>query len=477
MDLLDVLRREMRAPTPLLEAGDHALVAVSGGPDSLALLHALHGLRTDLGLRGLSAAHFNHGLRGREADSDAAFVARFCVARSIPCFVEKAGIAAEAARAHVSVQQAARTARYAFLARAAHQCGADKVATGHTQDDQVETVLLHLLRGTGLDGLRGIPLRRGIYVRPLLSVSRAQVEAYCAAHALHPRQDSSNQDTSHYTRNRIRHELLPLLEQGYYPGTRTSLLRLSQIAGADADFLQAHARMVLGQVTLSEHGSPTSLTLSRMGLRALHPALLRHVLRAAMGRARGTTEGITHQHWARICAAVLSPDETRWELTTPTPHCRIAVQAGALTITRQDDQAAPAANSCSIRLEAGRRRELPGSGRHVQAELSAMLPLPLPGSERAVFDARQVHLPSLHVRFWQHGDRIAPRGMAGHTKKVQDIFTDAKVPRAQRSQVPLVADREGLLWVAGLTAAERGRITQATRQCLVLTASFVRELD
>ncbi len=472
MDLPDVLRREMHAPNPLLEAGDHVLVAVSGGPDSLALLHALHHLRAEIGLRELSAAHFNHGLRGREADGDAAFVAGFCAAHGIACYLEKADIAAEAARAHVSVQEAARTARYAFFARAAQQCGAGKVATGHTQDDQVETVLLHILRGTGLDGLRGIPARRGSYVRPLLGVTRAQVEAYCAVHALVPRRDSSNSDSSHYTRNRIRHELLPLLEQDYSPGTRNSLLRLSQIAGADADFLQTHARAVLEQVTLADSSSPARLTLSRAGLRALHPALLRHVLRAAVDEARGTTAGITHRHWEQMCAALLSPRQTGWEVTTPTPHWRIAVQGDVVTLVRQEDQPPREMSSGSVQLEMGGRTQIPGSGGWIQAALLANSPLPLPTPTQAVFDARQVHLPSLHVRFWQPGDRIAPRGMAGHTKKLQDIFTNAKVPRPQRSHVPLVADQEGLLWAAGLAAAERGRVTQATQECLVLTASF-----
>lgn len=477
MDLPEAMRREMRVTDPLLSPGDHVLAAVSGGPDSLALLHALHSLRIDFGLGSLSAAHFNHGLRGQEADDDAAFVAGFCAARGIACFVEKADIAFEAAQAHTSVQQAARTARYAFFARAAQQCGANKVAMGHTQDDQIETVLLHILRGTGLDGLRGIPPRRGIYVRPLLSVTRAQVEDYCAAYALAPRRDSSNQDSSHYTRNRIRRELLPLLVRDYHPGTRSSLLRLSQIASADADFLQSHAQTVLGEVMLAENSSTACLTLSRTKLRALHPALLRHVLRAALTQVRGTTESITHQHWEQICNAVLVQEQTAWGLTTPTPFCHVGVHADRVMVTRQEDHAPPAACSYSAMLSAGGRAELPGSDRHVGAELSATLPLPPPTGEQADFDAHQVHLPSLHVRFWQPGDRIAPRGMAGHTKKVQDIFTDAKVPRPQRSQVPIVADREGLLWVTGLSAAERARVTQATRQFLVLTASSVRPPD
>ncbi len=470
MDLLDSLREALRTPDFVLQSGDHILAAVSGGPDSLSLLHALHALRSELGLRGLGAAHFHHGLRGQEADDDAAFVAQFCAARGIPCFTEKADIAALAAQRHVSLQQAARDARYAFLARAAQHCGADKVATAHTQDDQVETVLLHILRGTGLDGLRGIPARRGIYVRPMLGITRAQVEEYCAAHALSPRRDSSNSDLSHYTRNRVRHELLPLLEAQYHAGARGSLLRLSQIAGADADFLHLHAQATLREVTLDQKVSPPGLSLSRAGLRALHPALLRHVLRAALAFVRGTTEGVTSRHLAQIADALLSSAQTSWGMTTPAPICRIHARADVVTVTWQDDCPAETTSSYSIPLALGHSVKMPGEHWSVRAELSAVPAALPPARLQASFDARQVHLPSLHVRLWRPGDRIATRGLGGHTQKLQNVFINAKVPQGSRAHVPIVADRDGLLWVAGLAASERGRLTPETRQKLVLTA-------
>lgn len=472
-DLIEALRVLLRVPNPLLEQGDHVLAAVSGGPDSLALLHALGSLRIDIGLLGLSAAHFNHGLRGQEADDDAAFVAGFCAARGIPCFVGKADIAQEAAQAHVSVQQAARAARYAFLARTAQECGASTVATAHTQDDQAETVLLHVLRGTGLDGLRGIPARRGIYVRPLLGVSRAQVEAYCAAHALLPRTDTSNSDTSHYARNRVRHDLLPLLERDYHPGVRSALLRLAQTASADADFLHAHAQAMLGQATMAQSVSPAGLTLSRDSLRALHPALLPRVLRAALAQVRGSTENITHHHLAQVSQALLSPAETAWGMTTPAPLCHVIVRTDTLILAMPGSAATGADSAYSAHLPLGGSAQMPRAGQCVQTELRELSALPSPASSTAVFDAQQVHLPSLHVRSWRPGDRLARRGAAGRTQKVQDIFTNAKVPRHLRAQVPIVADQDGLLWVAGFAASERAQITQATQHCLVLTASPV----
>ena len=216
MPLLDTLRRTI-SEHALLAPGDRVLVAVSGGPDSLALLHALHGLCEELGLADLQAAHLDHGLRGEESASEALFVAAFCRERSIPCTLERVDVSALRNEMRVGTQEAARAARYGFLEATAVAVGANNVATGHTQDDQAETVLLNILRGTGLDGLRGIPLKRGIYTRPLLHTSRAAVEAYCAEHGLAPRRDSSNLDPSHYTRNKIRLELIAGTGTGLQP--------------------------------------------------------------------------------------------------------------------------------------------------------------------------------------------------------------------------------------------------------------------
>lgn len=477
MTLLDTLKQGLCGSNPLLAHGDHVLVAVSGGTDSIALLHALHTLRGEIGLRGLSAAHFHHGLRGQEADDDAAFVAQFCGARSIPCFTEYADIAGQAARAHVSTQQAARTARYAFLAQTARAYGANKAATAHTQDDQIETVLLNILRGTGLNGLRGIPPRRGLYVRPLLGVTRAQTEAHCAAHSLAPRQDSSNADSSHYTRNRIRRELLPLLEEQYHSGARGSLLRLAHIAGEDADFLRAHAEAMLREATLAQTPSPAHLALSRERLRALHPALLPHVLRAALAQVRGSAEGVTSRHVTLAAEALRLPGTAHWGMTTPPPRCQIAVRDESVVFTmtdtfgRGDVPVIASAEAYLVPLVVDGTAALPGGAGWVRAALAATPPPASADRIEALWDAAHVHLPSLHVRGWRAGDRIATRGLAGHTQKLQDIFTNAKVPRAVRPFVPLVADRDGLLWAAGLAASERGRAGPETGQFLVLTAS------
>lgn len=323
--MLNALLTPDASPPPV---ASRILVAVSGGPDSLALLHALHAQRDKGPPFTVLAAHFNHGLRGDESEADAAFVVNFCLARDIPCLVGKTPIVA----GRDGPQAAARTARLAFLEETAARMRADCIATGHTADDQAETVLLHLLRGAGLDGLAGIPARRGLYVRPLLSVTRAEIETYCAAHGLFPRRDSSNFDASHYARNKVRLELLPLLARDFNPAVKGALVRLAEIAARDADFLRQHAEAVLPSVTLAE--DERRLTLDSRILRSLHPGLLRHVLRAAIGRRRGTLEGITFDHVEKIAAAVLFPPAAPFGLTLPAPPLAVRVTMRRVALTR-----------------------------------------------------------------------------------------------------------------------------------------------
>lgn len=339
--LIDFLRQtlldRLRA---LLNPGDLLLVAVSGGPDSLSLLHALHSLSPEIGLRGLHAAHFDHGLRGAESVADAEFVSDFCLNSGIAAHIGRGDVAARAHNAKTSKQIAARLARYEFLDEIASQIGADKIATAHTKDDQIETILLNILRGTGLQGLRGIPTQRGRYVRPMLTVSRADVLTYCDDNGLSPREDVSNKSTA-YTRNRLRLGLLPQLAREYNPAVGEALLRLGQIAERDADYLRREAERILPALTMADE--PSRLVLDAAKLRALHPSMLRHVLRAAMLQRRGTLDGIAHDHIEPLCAAVLGQRTLPFGFTTPAPHCAIRVAPRRVTLTALTYPTTPAA--------------------------------------------------------------------------------------------------------------------------------------
>ncbi|MGC8787069.1 MAG: tRNA lysidine(34) synthetase TilS, partial [Anaerolineae bacterium] len=294
----------------MLSQGDAVIVGVSGGPDSLCLLHLLLRLRDAYALR-LHVAHLNHCLRGEEAEADAAFVAQLASEWGLPVTVEKRDVAALARERKLAIEEAARQARYAFLASVARQTGARKIAVGHNADDQVETVCMHWLRGSGLAGLRGMqPVSRLhelrlmgqemmtteesdlLLIRPLLEVPRAEIEAYCATHGLQPRFDRSNLDTTYY-RNRLRHELLPFLET-FNPRIREVILRSAAIISADYDYLRQQATKAWGEVVLAENAQAITFDLAKW--RALPLSLQRSVLREAIHRLRRSLRNINWIH-------------------------------------------------------------------------------------------------------------------------------------------------------------------------------------
>ena len=440
----------------LLAPEDRVLVAVSGGPDSLCLLHVLWTEREARGLGEVTAAHLDHGLRGEESAAEADWLAAWCQERRIACHVGRVDLGA---RRGQSVQEAARTARYKFLEEAAARVGADKIATGHTRDDQAETVLGNILRGTGLDGLRGIPEQRGKIVRPLLGVTRREVEAYNQAHGLSPRQDSSNLSAEHYTRNRIRLELLPALRRDYNARVDDALVRLSEISRRDSDYLDAQAQAALTEATWDSH--VFHVELDRAALAALHPALLRRVLRLAIANLRGTGEGVTHEHLEQACRMMAHSSPAASVLTLPSPVCTLRVAGDTLALTLASVPISPGYFSVPLPVPGAAALEEIGWRVSVGWEDEA---------GAAMLDADTVKSASLVLRNWRHGDRLDPLGMSGRHKKVSDIFTDAKVPRFQRERIPIVADAQGIIWVVGHAIAERAKVTPATVRRLFLSA-------
>ena len=443
----------------LLSPGDRVLVAISGGPDSLSLLHVLHSGREEHGLADVQAAHLDHGLRGEEAAQEAAWVADWCANRGIVCHMGRADVGALAKSQKVSKQQAAREARYGYLERVAERGDATKIATGHTQDDQVETVLLNVLRGTGLDGLRGIPATRGPFVRPLLHVSRTEIEAYCLEHGLTARRDPSNHSSAFYTRNKLRLDLIPQLVREYNPAVGSALLRLSEIASRDSDYLQTVAEGKLEQAILAR--DVFRLVLDRPALASLHPSLLRYVFRRAITALRGTLQGITYEHVERACVAVSTPSPRAFLLNLPYPLCTVRVADDTLTLTLAN--VAASLPDVSAPLPVPGTAWLPGTPWMVSAGFDSL-------PDTLALDADAVAPGTLTLRNWRRGDRIDPLGMSGQHKKVSDVFTDAKLPRAERPSVPIVADERGLLWVAGYAVSERAKVTPETKRRLFLRA-------
>jgi len=314
MDLAATVRQFIRR-YELFRPDEAVVVGVSGGPDSLCLLHLLHALAGEMALR-LHVAHLNHGLRGAEADADAEFVAGFAAGLGLPCTIGRADVQALSASAGLSLEEAARQARYRFLAEVARAAGASTIAVGHNADDQAETVLMHFLRGSGLSGLRGMlpktPLGEyrladaeqrqdgGSYciVRPLLAIPRRDIALYCAEHGLQPRFDLSNEDTTFF-RNRLRHELLPILER-YNPAIREILTHTAAVLAGDHQIVRAaieEAWSRLARVAPASEGGEVYFDLA--GWRALPLGLQRGLLREAIHRLRASLRNINWVHVER----------------------------------------------------------------------------------------------------------------------------------------------------------------------------------
>ncbi len=465
------------AAGPLWLPGDVVVVAVSGGADSLCLLHALRTLEPRHGGH-LHVAHLDHGFRGADSAAEAARVQALAGEWGLPATVESAAGQGLPEEQGLSLEEAARRMRHRFLARVAAAVGAAAIALGHTADDQVETVLMNLIRGTGLAGLRGmrassapapwmtagLSFPRPVHlVRPLLVLTRAETAAYCADCGLDPAQDPWNQDVR-FLRVRLRREVIPLL-QTVNPRFREALLRLAQQAAWQEDDLQTMLAARWPDLASEESGVVRLDLAAWSGL----PWTLRLLaLRRAVERVRGHLEGLSAQ--AVIAAGRLDRAAVGSEVAL----------AETLLARRERDalavgwRAALGGQSRWPDLGDGRyalavpgRTVLPGD--HVllaEEEALAGSPWAEAGPAEVWLDAERCGR-RLWLRRRRPGDRLQPLGMVGQ-KKLQDFFVDEKVRREERDRVPLVVSPRGIVWVVGYRPDERFRVRPGTRRVLHL---------
>ena len=448
--------------------GRRLVVAVSGGPDSLALLYALHRLRDELGLA-LHVAHLDHRLRGQDSAADAEFVAQTCAKLGIDCTVEAEDVPAFRREHRMSLEEAAREVRYRFLANLAEQVGADAVALGHTSDDQVETVLMNVIRGSGLRGLRGMrPVSKqriagsdATLFRPLLNLSKQDTIAYCEALHLTPRADESNRSTE-MTRNRVRLELLPLLRD-MNPAFGDAALRLSRNA-VDALAVVDKAVDAAWSDAVTEEGE--SIRIDRERFLELDAALRSHLVIRALSHVKGDTQGIERIHVDDAVNAVIESSGSQLHL--PGGLLLIVEQRSALIYAGDK---AFAATSFDVSPLAVPGVTTVGEWRFTTERLKTPSAYrPRDESEQSPREfverfGRAVDIPSLAVRTRLRGDRFQPLGMSG-TKKLKDFMIDEKVPGSMRDSVPLIVTSRGIAWVVGWRIAEWAKVDDDDRECL-----------
>lgn len=476
----------------LLPASGTLVVAVSGGADSLCLLHLLHCLCGGPEKRYpsvyLHVAHLNHRLRPEVSSVEATYVAHIAETWGLPFTIGEIDVPTLAHTQHMSLEEAARTARYRFL-RDVAQGGL--IAVAHHADDQVETLLLHWLRGEGLTGMVGMMPRQQDIIRPLLGVTHAETVAYCRQHGLVPLEDASNADPS-FLRNRVRHELLPLLTS-LNPGIRATLLRNAEVARVDAEWIEAQVDQAEPEVILDEQES--SVTLNIVTLRRLPLSLQRHLLRRVTARLCGGQSSLELRHYPlieQLCAHAATLSSIAHVKMLDLPGClrasadlkilrfeRLTGKARQADIFSVQDGALllPVPGRLAISdtpwmasvqdIEGDRLREVRQALRREDWDAVWRL---LPVTRYSVYiDGKQIG-SSLWVRTRRPGDRIQPLGMT-HEKKVQDVLVNAHVARADRATLPLFfsASQSYCIWLAGVQLDERVRLTPQTERIVHLS--------
>ena len=440
----------------MFSRGDKLLVAVSGGPDSVAMLHALDFHSSELGIS-LHVAHLNHQIRGDQSNLDEEFVRDLAHSLGLPITVERVDVPALRVEMNVGTEEAARAVRHMFLQETAAELGVNKIAVGHTANDRAESVLLNIIRGCGVDGLGSIrPISDNI-VRPLIGTTRAEVMAYIAEHSLPYRTDESNEDTA-YTRNRVRHDLLPWLEREFNPEIRSALVRLAEIASAQSELIEDMA-----QSTRVEVGCEDSLD-AILFIR-LPEALQYELLRSEIRRIKGDLLDITFEQTQGIIDALHSGGD--FTITLPPGDIYATRRANTFWVWRQEEM--PQVEPFEIALQVPGVTILESIGLTLECSIvDNPTPHPLP-PDKALIDAALV-VGALRVRNPRPGDQIVPFGMTGH-KKLQDVFVDKKIPKRDRARAAVVCDDEKILWVVGVVASDLGKVTEATWKAIRLSSA------
>ncbi|UQZ84923.1 tRNA(Ile)-lysidine synthase [Paenibacillus konkukensis] len=467
MNLVSKVEKEIQAER-LLRRGDKMVVAVSGGPDSMALLHVLFALSKRWDWR-LVVAHVDHGFRVEESALEAAMVEEEAARLGLACEVGRFDAPGYIRETGQNAQAAARELRYGFLQQTAAKSGAERIVLAHHADDQAETMLMRLLRGTGPAGLSGIPVRRTErnveLVRPLLRIYKSELLDYCREEGIRYCIDSSNESTK-YTRNEIRLELLPMLQR-YNEQLPQALGRLSVMMAAENDFVDRQAAALFEQCVAAESDFAE---WSRNWFAGVHVALQRRLIKLILNYLSFDADSMDFLKLEQMRDAILRPEPSNLHIDI----------GQSLVLTREYDRIklhtlfVPPIPYRYVLQRNERRLTITETGAVIEcawfegdAAVAAMKALPADGRDAAWFDAGQLTFP-LTVRSRADGDRMTLFGLNG-SKKVKDIFIDAKIPPSRRTQIPVVADDRGrVVWLPGVRRSSHALVSAATQAAVYM---------
>jgi tRNA(Ile)-lysidine synthase len=456
------LKNIEQALKELIATDDKVLVGVSGGADSIALLHVLHKF-SRIQNYSLIVAHINHMSRGKDSDIDAGFVESVAEKLKLPFYLKKIDIGVERLKLKTSFQDAARIIRYQFFEETLQSVGGNRIALGHTADDQVETILINIIRGTGLKGLAGIPQVRNCIIRPFLEFYRKDLETYLKKNDFSFREDSSNLDKK-YLRNRIRHELIPHLET-YNPSVKKCLQVMSGIVRIDDSLLSLTTRDIFKQKFGKDNEK--NIIWEIEDFQSYPIALRQRLVREIFSHIIGDMQAITSHHVQQIINLFNSPKAGK-VLNIPR-GVTVTCSYDSVLFSKITDGICGNKLLVTQIVIPGTTELLKGPIRRVKTQIIAgtLRVFSLNTERQAFFDLEKTGL-GIQVRFFRAGDRFCPLGMTGR-KKLKSFFIDQKVPQRMRSHIPILTNADDdIIWVYGQRISHHYRVTDKTEKVLFI---------
>jgi tRNA(Ile)-lysidine synthase len=461
----------------MLSLNDRVLIGISGGPDSVTLLNILLSFKKRYNLS-LFLAHLDHMLRGKESDEDVNFVKNLAQELGIPCEIKSCHLTKITRKEHLALEEAARKYRYKFFLETARKFKTNKIALGHNADDQVETVLMRFLRGSGLEGLMGIPPVRGKIIRPLIECSRAEIEEYCKENKIEYRVDSSNKEVV-YFRNKIRLELLPLLSKSYNKNIKDIMLRLRTIISEVSEYLNQETELFFKEVVRRE--SPEMVIIDLKKITSLPLALKRRIIRKSIEVVKGNLYSISFRHSNEILKLteyqlgekeICLPDN----LIAKKIYNKIMIYKKRISKDQKEEIPTPWEYDILI----PGKTEIKSLGIKVEIKILDSTDIKsffcftrkkLKGKFLEFIDYNKVKLP-LKLRNRRSGDWFYPLKMEG-LKKIKDFFIDNKIPKGYRDLIPILVDGEDqIIWVMGMRLDDRVKIKSDTKKVLCVKAKI-----
>jgi len=471
----------------MIGTGDSVLVGVSGGPDSIALLHIILSLAQRFSLR-VAVAHLNHCLRQKDSDDDAEFVASLARKLDLPCYIKKEDVRKYRLEKKLSLEEAARIVRYRFFESIAEKYMFNKIALGHNADDNAELVIMNLLRGSGPVGISGIPpVRNGEIIRPLIKLTKSEILEFLAVNKLKFVSDKSNND-QRYLRNRIRHHLIPHLKSSYNKRIVETINRFASIIRSEEEWIDDLINPIFNKSVLTAENN--SVTLSISSINKLHIAAQRRIIRKAIAEIKGNLRRISFLHIDSVSSLLINSGHAFGHIDLPD---RVWIKRDGDTVSfsrgkrvlRDLDKKLSDENKLSfeyriLKPEAGFKEEIfPMSllikelGLNIgfsKIEIENLSDIHHAGHNVAFFDTDKLSFP-LVLRNFRPGDRFQPFGMSG-TQKVKKYFINNKVTRAQRAKCPILLSREKIMWVVGYRIDDFFKVKQSTRNILKMEVSL-----